>query len=75
MVPQQAYLFSGTVADNLRFGRAEATDEELWQALEVAQAARFRGGDGGWPRGRDHPRRDERVRRPASATRRLPGRS
>ena len=41
MVPQQAYLFSGTVADNLRFGRADATDEELWNALEVAQATDF----------------------------------
>ena len=41
MVPQQAYLFSGTVAENLRFGRADATDEELWQALGVAQATDF----------------------------------
>jgi len=41
IVPQQAYLFSGTVAENLRFGRADATDEELWHALEVAQASDF----------------------------------
>jgi ATP-binding cassette subfamily B protein len=41
MVPQQAYLFSGTVAENLRFGRPDATDEELWQALGVAQASDF----------------------------------
>ena len=40
-VPQKAYLFSGTVASNLRFGRPTATDGELWQALEVAQAADF----------------------------------
>jgi ATP-binding cassette subfamily B protein len=40
-VPQKAYLFSGTVASNLRFGRPEATDDELWEALEVAQAAGF----------------------------------
>jgi ATP-binding cassette, subfamily B, multidrug efflux pump len=40
-VPQKAYLFSGTVASNLRFGRPEATDDELWQALEIAQAAGF----------------------------------
>jgi ATP-binding cassette, subfamily B, multidrug efflux pump len=40
-VPQKAYLFSGTVASNLRFGRPEATDEDLWQALEVAQASGF----------------------------------
>jgi len=41
LVPQQAYLFSGTVADNLRFAKAAATDAELWQALEVAQASDF----------------------------------
>ncbi|MDW3214927.1 MAG: ABC transporter ATP-binding protein [Ilumatobacteraceae bacterium] len=40
-VPQQAFLFSGTVASNLRFGRPDATDDELWAALEVAQAAGF----------------------------------
>ena len=37
-VPQKAWLFSGTIAENLRHGRAEATDEELWHALDVAQA-------------------------------------
>ncbi|GAA3266754.1 ABC transporter ATP-binding protein [Dactylosporangium vinaceum] len=41
MVPQKPYLFSGTVASNLRYGRPDATDDELWQALEVAQAADF----------------------------------
>ncbi|HXC79519.1 MAG TPA: ABC transporter ATP-binding protein [Candidatus Acidoferrum sp.] len=41
LVPQRAYLFSGTVADNLRFGNEQATDEELWHALEVAQAREF----------------------------------
>lgn len=41
LVPQKPYLFSGTVASNLRYGRTEATDEELWQALEVAQAREF----------------------------------
>jgi ATP-binding cassette subfamily B multidrug efflux pump len=40
-VPQKPYLFSGTVASNLRFGRPEATEEELWQALEIAQGAGF----------------------------------
>src|SRR5690606_17593116 len=35
------YLFSGTIASNLRFGNADATDEELWEALEVAQGADF----------------------------------
>jgi len=38
LVPQKAYLFSGTVASNLRLGRPEATDDELWEALRVAQA-------------------------------------
>jgi ATP-binding cassette subfamily B protein len=41
LVPQAAYLFSGTVATNLRFGRPEATEEELWKALEIAQARDF----------------------------------
>jgi len=41
LVPQRAYLFSGTVADNLRFGNEHASDEELWHALEVAQASDF----------------------------------
>lgn len=41
LVPQKAYLFTGTVADNLRYGKPEATDEELWHALEIAQAADF----------------------------------
>ena len=41
LVPQRAYLFSGTVAGNLRFGSEHATDEELWHALEVAQAREF----------------------------------
>jgi ATP-binding cassette, subfamily B, multidrug efflux pump len=41
LVPQKPYLFSGTVASNLRYGRPDASDEELWRALEVAQAAGF----------------------------------
>jgi len=41
LVPQKPYLFSGTVASNLRYGRPDATDEELWHALEVAQAKDF----------------------------------
>ena len=41
LVPQRPYLFSGTVASNLRFGNSEATDDELWHALEVAQGADF----------------------------------
>jgi ATP-binding cassette, subfamily B, multidrug efflux pump len=41
LVPQQPYLFSGTVASNLRYGRQDATDAELWHALEVAQGRDF----------------------------------
>jgi len=41
VVPQRAYLFSGTVASNLRFGNPLATDDQLWQALEVAQGRDF----------------------------------
>jgi ATP-binding cassette subfamily B protein len=41
LVPQKPYLFTGTVASNLRYGNPKASDAELWQALEVAQAADF----------------------------------
>jgi len=41
LVPQRPFLFSGTVASNLRFGREEATDDELWHALEIAQGRDF----------------------------------
>lgn len=41
LVPQRAFLFTGTVASNLRYGNPEATDEQLWHALEVAQAKDF----------------------------------
>lgn len=41
LVPQKAMLFAGTVASNLRFGNEDATDEELWDALRVAQAEGF----------------------------------
>src|SRR5262249_39256248 len=40
-VPQRPYLFSGTVASNLQFGKPDATEEEMWTSLEVAQAADF----------------------------------
>ena len=40
-VPQKAYRFSGTVATNLRFGRPDATDAQLWEALDIAQASGF----------------------------------
>jgi ATP-binding cassette subfamily B protein len=41
LVPQKPYLFSGTVASNLRYGKPDATAAEMWEALEVAQAADF----------------------------------
>jgi ATP-binding cassette, subfamily B, multidrug efflux pump len=41
LVPQKPYLFSGTVATNLRYGDPDATDAELWHALEIAQAKEF----------------------------------
>ncbi|MDX2595103.1 MULTISPECIES: ABC transporter ATP-binding protein [Streptomyces] len=41
LVPQKPYLFAGTVATNLRYGNPDATDEDLWHALEVAQAKDF----------------------------------
>jgi ATP-binding cassette, subfamily B, multidrug efflux pump len=40
-VPQKPYLFTGTIASNLRYGKPDATDEELWRALEIAQARDF----------------------------------
>jgi ATP-binding cassette subfamily B protein len=41
VIPQKAFLFSGTVGSNLRFGKADATDDELWRALEIAQGKDF----------------------------------
>ena len=41
LVSQESFLFNGTVADNLRFGKPDATDEELWTALRAANAASF----------------------------------
>ena len=41
LVPQKAFLFGGTVASNLRYGKSDATDDELWHALDVAQAREF----------------------------------
>lgn len=40
-VPQQSYLFSGTIRDNIKFGNPDATDEEVWRAIEIAQAKTF----------------------------------
>jgi len=41
LVPQRSFLFGGTIADNLRYGREHATDEEMWHALQIAQAEEF----------------------------------
>jgi ATP-binding cassette subfamily B protein len=41
LVPQKPYLFTGTVASNLRYGKEDASDDELWHALDVAQASDF----------------------------------
>ncbi|MFN8169671.1 MAG: ABC transporter ATP-binding protein [Candidatus Nanopelagicales bacterium] len=41
LVPQKAYLFTGTVGENIRYGKKDATDEEVWEALRVAQAEDF----------------------------------
>jgi ATP-binding cassette, subfamily B, multidrug efflux pump len=41
VIPQKAFLFGGTVASNLRFGKADASDDELWHALEIAQGREF----------------------------------
>nr|WP_203618031.1 ABC transporter ATP-binding protein [Streptomyces bauhiniae] len=41
LVPQKPYLFAGTVGSNLRYGKPDATDDELWTALETAQAKEF----------------------------------
>jgi ATP-binding cassette, subfamily B, multidrug efflux pump len=41
LVPQRPFLFTGTIASNLRFGREDATDEDLWEALDIAQARDF----------------------------------
>ena len=40
-MPQKAFLFRGTVADNLRYGKPDATEDEMWAALEIAQAKDF----------------------------------
>lgn len=40
-VPQQSFLFSGTIRDNIKFGNPDATDDEIWRAIEIAQAKTF----------------------------------
>ncbi len=73
LVPQRPYLFSGTVASNLRYGSPDATDEQLWRALEIAQARDFVAADARRPGRGDRPGRHQRVRRPAAAAGHRPG--
>ena len=73
VVPQKAYLFSGTVASNLRYGDESAGDDALWKALETAQARDFVAEMRGRARGGDRPGRDERLRRAAPAPGHRPG--
>ena len=66
-VPQKAFLFSGTVASNLRYGDEDATDEELWHALEIAQGREFVAEMPEGLEAPDHPGRHQRLGRPAPA--------
>ena len=73
VVPQKAVLFQGTIRENLQWGKPGATEEELWQALETAQAADFVREK---PRGLDSPGGAggaELLRRPAAAAHHRPG--
>ena len=69
LVPQKAYLFTGTVRSNLLHGKPDATDEELWAALEVAQARDFVEAHARGPRRPGRPGRHQLLRRPAAAAR------
>ena len=67
IVPQRPYLFGGTVASNLRYGNEQATDEQLWRALEIAQAAGFVQQMEGQLDARIAQGGTQRLRRPAPA--------
>ncbi len=69
LVPQRPYLFSGTVATNLRFGKPDATEDEIWEALTIAQAADFVRAMPDGPELHDQPGRQQCVGRSASAPR------
>ena len=73
LIPQRAYLFSGTVRSNLMHGKPDATDEEMWAALEIAQAADFVREMADGARRADRPGRHQRQRRPAPASRHRAG--
>ena len=73
LVPQKPFLFSGTVRSNLLYGKPDATEAELWRALEHCAGAGFRGGAGGRAGRADLAGRHQRLRRPAAAARDRPG--
>ncbi len=73
LVPQQPYLFTGTIASNLRYGKTDATDDELWHALRVAQARGVRRGARGGARVAGGPGGHQLLRRPAPAPGDRPG--
>ncbi len=72
-MPQHSYLFSGTLAENLRMAAPEATDEELWQVLETAQADALRPGAAAGAGDTGEPGRHQLLRRPAAAAVHRPG--
>ena len=72
LVPQKPYLFSGTVASNLRYANPDATDDELWAGARDRPGPRLRVGDARRARRADQPGRHQRVRRAAPAPRDRP---
>ena len=72
LVPQKPYLFSGTVASNLLYGKPDATEEEMWEALEIAQAREFVARNARRAPCLDLPGRYERVGRAAPTPRDRP---
>ena len=71
-IPQRAFLFSGTVASNLRYGDVDATDEELWHALRYRTGPELRHRDARAARSAHHAGRHERLGRAAPAARHRP---
>ena len=67
LVPQKPYLFSGTVASNLRFADPDASDDELVDGARDRPGRRLRAGDARWPAGNDRPGWRQRVGRPTAA--------
>lgn len=74
VVPQQAVLFTGTIRDNMQWAAPGASDEEIWQALEIAQAAEFVRGKPGMLDAAGGDRGPQLLRRPAPTPGRLPAR-